>query len=155
MPITTIIVSSNIAQARCTRYNTMWSNLSVTFGRSVIFVRYSPNVKDKLMVKTMYLLQLLITSIFSANLIMMTRYDNVTLIPIVLHLRSTSGMRVTLSYLNDDMILWGYRTSLLCRILYEMSERLLFNANAAMCQPYHGENKLIINEMMMMRYTWY
>ena len=26
---------------------------------------------------------------------------------------------------------------------------LLFNANSAIFQPYHGENKLIINEMMM------
>jgi len=25
----------------------------------------------------------------------------------------------------------------------------LFNANSAICQLYHGENKLIINEMMM------
>jgi hypothetical protein len=26
---------------------------------------------------------------------------------------------------------------------------LLFNVNAAVLQPYHGENKLIFNEMMM------
>jgi hypothetical protein len=32
-----------------------------------------------------------------------------------------------------------------------MSERLLFNANSAICQlnVYHDENKLIFNEMMM------
>jgi len=29
------------------------------------------------------------------------------------------------------------------------SEWLLFNANSAIFQLYHGENKLIINEMMM------
>jgi len=26
---------------------------------------------------------------------------------------------------------------------------LLFNANSAICQLYHGENKLIFNEIMM------
>ena len=31
-----------------------------------------------------------------------------------------------------------------------VSERLLFNANSAIFQPYHGENKLIFSEMM----TW-
>jgi hypothetical protein len=30
-----------------------------------------------------------------------------------------------------------------------LSERLLFNANSAIFQLYHGENKLIFNEMMM------
>jgi hypothetical protein len=30
-----------------------------------------------------------------------------------------------------------------------MSEWLLFNANSAIFQLYHGENKLIFNEMMM------
>jgi len=30
-----------------------------------------------------------------------------------------------------------------------VSERLLFNANSAIFQVYHGENKLIFNEMMM------
>jgi hypothetical protein len=30
-----------------------------------------------------------------------------------------------------------------------VSERLLLNANSEMFQPYHGENKLIFNEMMM------
>jgi len=30
-----------------------------------------------------------------------------------------------------------------------VSERLLFNANSAIFQLYHGENKLICNEMMM------
>jgi len=30
-----------------------------------------------------------------------------------------------------------------------MSERLLFNAKSAIFQLYHGENKLIFNEMMM------
>ena len=30
-----------------------------------------------------------------------------------------------------------------------MSEWLLFIANSAICQLYHGENKLIVNEMMM------
>jgi hypothetical protein len=29
------------------------------------------------------------------------------------------------------------------------SEWLLFNANSAIVQLYHGENKLIVNEMMM------
>jgi len=31
----------------------------------------------------------------------------------------------------------------------EMSEWLLFNANSAILQLYHGKNKLIFNEMMM------
>ena len=30
-----------------------------------------------------------------------------------------------------------------------VSEQLLFNVNAAMFQPYHGVNKLIVNDMMM------
>jgi hypothetical protein len=30
-----------------------------------------------------------------------------------------------------------------------VGELLLFNANSAIFQPYYGENKLIINEMMM------
>jgi hypothetical protein len=33
-------------------------------------------------------------------------------------------------------------------------ERLLFNVNSAIYQLYHGENKLIFNEMMM-RSAWY
>ena len=45
-----------------------------------------------------------------------------------------------------------------CMIIYKyiwshrlewLSEWLPFNANAAIFQQYHGENKLIINEMMM------
>jgi hypothetical protein len=35
-------------------------------------------------------------------------------------------------------------------ILLRESERLLFNANSAIFQLYHGENKLFINKMMMM-----
>jgi len=35
-----------------------------------------------------------------------------------------------------------------------VSERLLFNAISAILQLYHGENKLIFNEMMM-RSTFY
>jgi hypothetical protein len=31
-----------------------------------------------------------------------------------------------------------------------VSELLLFNANSAIFQLYHGENKLFINKMMMM-----
>ena len=31
----------------------------------------------------------------------------------------------------------------------QVSEWLLFNANSANFQVYHGENKLIFNEMMM------
>ena len=31
---------------------------------------------------------------------------------------------------------------------YRVSEQLLFNANSAIFQLYHGENKLIFNEMM-------
>jgi len=35
--------------------------------------------------------------------------------------------------------------------MYELSvsEYLLFNANSAIFQLYHGDNKLIFNEMMM------
>jgi hypothetical protein len=32
----------------------------------------------------------------------------------------------------------------------QLSQWLLFNANSAILQLYHGENKLIFNEMMMM-----
>jgi len=39
MPITTNVVSSNHAQARCTRYHIMWWSLSVTCDRSVGFLR--------------------------------------------------------------------------------------------------------------------
>ena len=35
------IVNSKPAQARCTRYNIIWSSLSVTCGRSVVFSRYT------------------------------------------------------------------------------------------------------------------
>jgi hypothetical protein len=35
------VVSLNTAQARCTRYNIMWSRLSVTYDRSVVFSGYS------------------------------------------------------------------------------------------------------------------
>jgi len=34
-------------------------------------------------------------------------------------------------------------------------ERLLLNGNSAIFQLYHGENKLIFNEMMMMRSALY
>ena len=37
VPITTNIVSSNPAQAKCTQYNIMWSSLSVTCDMSVVF----------------------------------------------------------------------------------------------------------------------
>jgi len=37
----------------------------------------------------------------------------------------------------------------------QVSEWLLFNANSAIFQLYHDENKLIFNEMMMMRSTLY
>ena len=40
--ITTIIVSSNPAQAMCTRYNIMWWSLTVTCDRSVVFSMCSP-----------------------------------------------------------------------------------------------------------------
>jgi hypothetical protein len=33
--------------------------------------------------------------------------------------------------------------------IVEVSEWLLFNANSAIFQLYHGENKIIFNEMMM------
>ena len=32
---------------------------------------------------------------------------------------------------------------------------MLFNANSAIFQPYHGENKLSFNEMMMMPALYY
>ena len=34
-----------------------------------------------------------------------------------------------------------------------VSERLLLNANSAIFHLYHGENMLIFNEMMMMRFA--
>jgi hypothetical protein len=34
-------------------------------------------------------------------------------------------------------------------VQHPVSERLLFNVNSAIFQLYHGENKLIFNEMMM------
>jgi hypothetical protein len=33
--------------------------------------------------------------------------------------------------------------------IYARRELLLFNANPAIVQLYHGENKLIVNEMMI------
>jgi hypothetical protein len=42
---------------------------------------------------------------------------------------------------NDDMIKM-YRQKL-------VSEWLLFSVNSAICQLFHGENKVIINEIMM------
>ena len=41
------VVSSNPAQARCTRYNVYVINLSVTCGRSVVFSGYSTNKTDR------------------------------------------------------------------------------------------------------------
>jgi len=37
VPITANVVSSNPAQARCTRYNIMWLSLSVTCSKLVVF----------------------------------------------------------------------------------------------------------------------
>jgi hypothetical protein len=37
VPITTNVVGSNTAQARCTPYNIMWSSLVVTWSRSVVY----------------------------------------------------------------------------------------------------------------------
>jgi hypothetical protein len=34
-------------------------------------------------------------------------------------------------------------------LISPINERLLFKANSAIFQLYHGENKLIFNEMMM------
>ena len=42
-----------------------------------------------------------------------------------------------------------YTRALFLRVSEWVSEWLLFNANAAIFQLYHGENKLIFNEMMM------
>jgi hypothetical protein len=36
-----------------------------------------------------------------------------------------------------------------------MSEWVLFNANSEIVQLYHGENKLIVNEMMILRSALY
>jgi hypothetical protein len=41
----------------------------------------------------------------------------------------------------DELISFGYEP--------EVSEWVLLNANSAIFQLYHGENKLIFNEMMM------
>ena len=41
VPITTKVVSSNLAEARCTRYNNMLWSLSVICDRSVVFSGYS------------------------------------------------------------------------------------------------------------------
>jgi hypothetical protein len=41
MPITTTVMCSNPAQARCTQCNIMWWSLSVTYSRSVVFFWYS------------------------------------------------------------------------------------------------------------------
>ena len=48
--ITTKTVSSNLAQARCTRYNIMWQSLSVICERSDVFSGtpvYSTNKTDR------------------------------------------------------------------------------------------------------------
>jgi len=41
--ITTNFVSLNSVQARCTQYNIMWSRLSATCHRSVVFSGYTLN----------------------------------------------------------------------------------------------------------------
>jgi hypothetical protein len=53
-------------------------------------------------------------------------------------------------------IVYIYLVSGTCKYKFEMalgmewlSEWLLFNANSAIFQLYHGDNKLIFNEMMM------
>jgi hypothetical protein len=40
-------------------------------------------------------------------------------------------------------------------ILHTSRILLLFNTNSAIFQLYHGENKLIFNEMMVMRFALY
>ena len=47
LPITTNVVSCYSAQARCTRYNSMWLSLSVICGRSVVFSGYSGSFTNK------------------------------------------------------------------------------------------------------------
>jgi hypothetical protein len=49
---------------------------------------------------------------------------------------------------NNIYSLRNENLNLLVRIKW-VSEWLLFNANSAIFQLYHGDNKLIINEMMM------
>jgi len=41
----TNVVSSNPAQVRSTRYNIMWSSLSVTYGMSVVFSGTFPTLQ--------------------------------------------------------------------------------------------------------------
>ena len=48
-----------------------------------------------------------------------------------------------------DFSLCHFETEKLIVIVHLQSEWLLFNANSANFQLYHGENKLIFNEMMM------
>ena len=47
VPITTNVVSSNPAQMRCTQYNIMWKNLSVTSDRSWFSPVSSTNKTDR------------------------------------------------------------------------------------------------------------
>jgi hypothetical protein len=87
---------------RCTRYNIMWSSLSVTCGRSVVFFTIkADNITDILLKVTLHIIILTLCNQFLSPL-----------------------------------QLW-------------VSEWLLFSGNSAIFQVYHGENKLIFNEMMM------
>jgi hypothetical protein len=54
-------------------------------------------------------------------------------------------------------IWFGWWEEAVCTYIFTIgvSEWLLFNANSAIFQLYHGENKLIINEMMMRSTLYY
>ena len=46
-------------------------------------------------------------------------------------------------------MLWNFQIQYSYLLIIWVSECLLFNANSAIIQLYHGKNKLFFNEMMM------
>ena len=54
--------------------------------------------------------------------------------------------KMRLPFIDSDLLHRGLTIFLL---MFEKSEWLLFNVNSAIFQLYHGENKLIFNEMLM------
>jgi hypothetical protein len=52
---------------------------------------------------------------------------------------------------NTDIIIYKTHVYYICILFHKsgVSEGLLFNANSEIIQLYHGENKLISNEMIM------
>ena len=119
--ITTNVVSLNTAQARCTRYNIMWSRLSVTYDRSVVFSGYS-----------CFLNQL---NWFSWTIVESgIKHNNPKPSALCVDWFIISHEVNTLSFcIYNDLIKWN-----------RVSDCCLMPS-----KQYHCENKLVLNEMMM------